>query len=604
MKLNFSFGKFWLVIGVFLAGLFNSVQAQWQTQTIVLKPGWNAVYLHVDASHISLDDLIIVTNGAPISEVWLWQPAASTAQFTTTPQQSSLPNSQWAVWDRSAVVDSLTHLVANGGYLVRNSGPVDYTWRVVGKPVAPRYEWTTSGLNFIGFPTPAATAPKLDVFLTPVPELQRNAEVYRYPGGDLGANNPVRVWSPLFRSVDVKRGEAFWIRAGEAYNRYFGPVSVELQSGSGVHFGDSRGTYSLRLKNMTATARTMTMNLLNSETPPAGQTAITAAPPMLVRGALNTTNLTYQHTVLSGQQSFTLAAQGIPGSEMEIVLGLNRSEMTAVAGSLYAGILRLADTGGLSQIDLPITATVANTTGLWVGEASVTSVGQYLKTYEKGSDGKPRIAEVTTNGAAYLVSRLETNSTPVSQPFPLRLILHNNQATNTVSLLQRVYFGQRSGVSTVATSETLLDPATLGSARRVSAPHLPFTLENIPWAKSSGMLSLGTNLVFIVNLDHNDHASNPFLHTFHPDHDNLNPTFQRVNVVGEESYTVNRTITLSFNAPEGDFSQLTAGTDSMVGNYSEVIAFGGRAGQTRVFNVYGVFNLNRISPIDRLIQPE
>lgn len=603
MKRNSSCGQFYLGAFALLLGAICSVHAQWQTQSVILKPGWNAVYLHVDASHVSLDDLILVPDGAPISEVWLWRPAASTAQFTTSPQQSSLPNSQWVVWDSSTVVDSLTRLSGNGAYLVHNTGSVDYTWRIVGKPVAPRYEWTTSGLNFIGFPTPASSAPRWDAFLTPVPELQRSAEIYRYPGGDLGQNNPVRVWSPLFRTVNVRRGEAFWIRAGETYNRYFGPVSVDLQSSSGIHFSDTRGTYSVRLKNTTATAQTVTMDLLNSEVAPAGQTAITGTPPMLVRGALNTTNLTYHHSVLTNQQSFRLTAQGQPGSELEIVLGLNRSAMTAIPGSLYAGILRLADTGGLSQIDLPISAIVANTAGLWVGQATITHVGQYLTTYERGPDGQPLLAAITEAGAPYLATATNTSYGSVARPYPLRLILHNNQATNQVSLLQRVYFGLRAGVTTVATSENLLDPATLATARRVSAPHLPFALENTPWIQNSGELRLGTNVVFSVSLDHNDHASNPFLHTFHPDHDNLDPTFQRVNAQGEESYTVNRTITLRITAPAYDFSSLTTGTTTMGGDYSEVISFGGRAGQTREFTVYGAFSINRISPIERLTQP-
>ena len=595
--------RVWIGAFALLVGMLASVQAQWQTQSFVLKPGWNAVYLHVDASHVSLDDLILVPNGAPISDVWLWQPAVSTAQFTTTPQQTSVPNSQWAVWDHSpVVVDSLTRLYGNGAYLVRNRGSVDYTWNVVGKPVPPRYDWTTSGLNFIGFPTPASTPPTWDLFLTPVPNLRRTVEIYRYPGGELGTNNPVRVLSPMFRSVSVKRGEAVWIRATN-YNRYFGPVSVDLPSSSGIDFSDSRGTYSLRLKNQTATARTVTMDLLVSETPPAGQAAITGTPPMLVRGALNTTNLTYAHSELTSQKSFTLTAQGQPGSELEIVLGLNRSAMVASAGSLYAGILRLADTGGLSQIDLPITATVANTAGLWVGDAMITQVGQYLKTYQRGADGQPVLAPITAGGAPYVATATNTVLNPVVRAFPLRLILHNDYASNKVSLLQRVYFGARAGVTSVATRENLLDPGTLASARRISAPHLPFNLENTPWIQDSGTMSLGSTNVFSVSLDYNDHASNPFLHTFHPDHDNLDPAFRRVNASGEESYTVNRTIALSFTPPADDFISLTAGTGSMAGTYSEVIRFTGRSGQSREFNVYGFFTVNRISSIERLTQP-
>ena len=63
--------------------LFLSVlplRAQWQDQSVVLKPGWNAVYLHVDASHVGLDDLI-VDLANPISEVWLWRPPSTSLQY-------------------------------------------------------------------------------------------------------------------------------------------------------------------------------------------------------------------------------------------------------------------------------------------------------------------------------------------------------------------------------------------------------------------------------------------------------------------------------------------------------------------------------------------
>jgi len=40
-----------------LAGALPA-HAQWLTQTITLNAGWNAIYLHVDASHTTLQDLI------------------------------------------------------------------------------------------------------------------------------------------------------------------------------------------------------------------------------------------------------------------------------------------------------------------------------------------------------------------------------------------------------------------------------------------------------------------------------------------------------------------------------------------------------------------
>lgn len=63
-----AFGLLWLTLA--------SAQAQWLTQSITLKPGWNAVFLHVDPSHTTLDALVGADGGNPIQEVWLWQPAS------------------------------------------------------------------------------------------------------------------------------------------------------------------------------------------------------------------------------------------------------------------------------------------------------------------------------------------------------------------------------------------------------------------------------------------------------------------------------------------------------------------------------------------------
>ena len=154
-----------LFCAALLASVFtltHPAHAQWQTQTITLKPGYNAVYLHVDASHILLDDLINVV-GNPITEVWLWQPPSSTIQFFDTPQQPSAPSSQWAMWNRSPVIaDSLLRLQGNFAYLVRNTNSVDYVWNLKGKSAPPRNQWTTSGLNFIGFSTPSNSPPNFE----------------------------------------------------------------------------------------------------------------------------------------------------------------------------------------------------------------------------------------------------------------------------------------------------------------------------------------------------------------------------------------------------------------------------------------------------------
>jgi hypothetical protein len=577
-----------------------AAHAQWQTQSMTLKPGWNAVYLHVDASHVSLDTLLGSTG--TIDEIWLWQTPASQLQFVKSPQEPITPNSQWAVWNRSpGNVDTFTQFRPNAAYLVRNSAATNTVWNLVGKPVLPRYEWTTTGQNFIGFPTPAGAPPSFEKFLDQVPALALGAELFRYAGGPM---SPVPVPALVYPSIAARRGEAFWMRAKD-YNAYFGPLGVSLQSGGNtVDFGSRLGTYSVRLKNNSDLTNTFTLSLLPSGDAPSGQPGSVGVPPLLIRGPRSAADLAHLHTTLTTSQvptdhQVTLTPRGKPGSEVEVVLGLNRSAMSSTVGDRYAGILRFADTNGLSQIDVGVAATVADTAGLWVGDASVTQVAQYLVTYAKNADGTPLLAEVTTNGASYVAISTNTTMANVVRPVPLRLIAHNDSG-GQARLLQRVFVGlNAANVPVLATDEAFLGTDNRDGARRISAAHLPFAHTNTPWL-GTGQFREGNNVQFTVPLDYRDQASNPFLHTFHPDHDNLDARFSRVQVQGAESYTLERAITLAVTSPGTNFTSLTTSRDTLTGTYNETITVRGKGSSSRQFTLQGDFSLRRISNIPLL----
>lgn len=595
-----------LIVASLLWAGGGPVHAQWLTQSFNLNSGWNAVYLHVDASHDSIANLVGANAANPITEIWLWTPGPGTRQFLQSPQQPLYASSQWATWNRTASGSSpLQRLTGNSAYLVRvGSNVTSYVWSLKGKPVPPNYQWTVSGLNFLGFPTVPASPPTFYAFLAQAPALLNSAEIYRYTGGDLGDSNPARVLAP--GATPVARGQAFWIRSGEVYNRYFGPFEVTCGDKAGAQFYDNLSTYGLRLRNLTTNALTVTLKLAASETPPAGQTSIAGVPPLLVRGGLNLTNLTYGYTNLSlgGAYSWTLPGQGQSGSEIEIVLGLNRAAITNAAGAFFAGILRFTDSLGFAQIDAPVSAISASRAGLWVGNAAVTQVGEGLKSYQRDAANNL----ILSSNGQYVVSGVATNLGSVPRSFPVRLIVHNAAPGGAVTLLQRVYCGVDARTnSVIALQESSLNPAYLSQARRISAAHLPWTTANTPWP-FSGKLAWGSNLTATVALPYDDQASNPFLHTYHPDHDNLDATFQNKLAQGSESYAVRREITLLVSPPAGDFASLTAAGQTLTGDYLETVTLLGlaRAGgtnDTRRFNVRGVFSLNRISTVSALTAP-
>lgn len=585
-----------IALACFVVGTL-SARAQWVTESFDLKAGWNAVYLHIDASHDTLEHLVGDDLNNPIMEVWAWVPNRTTMQFIQSPQEPVDTSSQWLSWVRNSIEpQTLERLLGNAPYLVRVSANVPtYTWQLKGKPLAPAYEWTTTGLNFLGFPTAPSGPPSFESFLAQAPDLQQKAEIYQYVGGDLGSGNPKRVYA--LRTTPVTRGQAYWIRAGTVYNRYFAPFEVIVSSASGINFGDHISTASLRLRNLTSSNLTVSLKLVESETPPPGQTTIVGAPPLLIRGALNTTNLTYSYTNLpvDTPRDWTLAPKGTEGSETEIVLGLDRASMSSAVGDLLAGVLRFTDSFGFAQINASVSAKVGSRSGLWVGNAAVLQVGQYLKSYERDSSGNP----ITDANGQYIVSGINSDLGAAAYPYSLRLIVHNPDSGEAV-LLQRVYVGPDANTNiVVANQQSALNQAMLSQARRISAAHLPWSSANAGWAFDS-RFGASTNLTTTVTLNYDDHASNPFLHTYHPDHDNLDAKFKNALAQGSESYGVQREIHLVVTPPGDDFTSLTSAGDSITGEYAETIrvlglARSGGTNDTRTFEVHGGFVLRRIA---------
>jgi len=203
-----------------------------------------------------------------------------------------------------------------------------------------------------------------------------------------------------------------------------------------------------------------------------------------------------------------------------------------------------------------------------------------------------------TNGA-YIVTSINTSPAPTASAYPLFLIMHND-GTN-VNLLRRVFFGQDvNSNSILATVESALDPAQLGTARRITAVHFPWTPTNQDW-HFVGQLLPGGSLTTKLTVNYDDQASNPFLHTYHPDHDNLDSTFRYQQPIGVESYQIDRQITLQVAPSANDFNSLTHFGQTFSGFYYETITLTGAGART--FNAAGWFSLNRLSPIATLTGP-
>ena len=597
----------WMVAVLALVGALG-LKAQWLTQTLQLRAGWNAVYLHVDPSHQTIDEMVAPDPTFAVEEVWLRRPDVTGQQFTTSPQMPTTGDSRWVSWSRQDGEGSaLRRMSAGMAYLVRvNASLPGHTWAIRGKAVATRYRWTSTGLNFMGFPVPEGGTPTFtgqQGFFSKAPvEFQRSApEFFRYTDGDLGPSNPGVIFG--LRSATMARGEAYWVNTGDYYNRYFGPVEIGLPESGQLSYGDEGRVIGVRIRNVTSSPLTVTLSLRASEAAPAGQTSVKGVVPLLVREArTNLESMSYPYSRLEAgkSKSWTLAAAGSVGADAEIILGVDRSAMTGSGGDLLAGVLRFTDSLGYSQVDAGVTAKVGIYSGLWVGDAVVTQVGQYLKKYQRGANSAP----VLGPDGKYQVQGMDTSLTGVSMAFPLRLIVHN-PGTGPARLMQQVYLGMdRATNPVVARREGALNRNYLKDSRRISAPHLPFSSVNSGWA-FSGPMAPGRSVTTAVTTRFDDGESNPFLHAYHPDHDNLDGSRAKTVPQGSESYGLVRTMTLQFTPPTDDFDARTSAGQTLGGMYVESVSIkglarGGGNVDARNFEARGTFVLNRISQVPTL----
>ena len=104
---------------------------------------------------------------------------------------------------------------------------------------------------------------------------------------------------------------------------------------------------------------------------------------------------------------------------------------------------------------------------------------------------------------------------------------------------------------------------------------------------------------FEVLLGYNSDA-NPFVHRYHPDHDNLDARFSAaVLPVGRESLTVNRVVVFTFLSSLPGITDAAWGVTMLGGTYVETVT-GLRAVP---ITVKGIFILNRVSDVPSLLTP-
>ncbi|MFH0909410.1 MAG: hypothetical protein V1929_11670 [bacterium] len=570
-------------LSVCLAG---TTFGQWTTQEIDLRPGWNAVFLHVQPEPADCDTIF---SNAPfeVESVRAYNDAFSSVQFVQDVNALVPEGPPWISWFPADAEQSfgvnLFRLECGKAYFIKlpTNAPAA-TWAVVGRPVLMDVDWHASAFNLVGFEVNPTNPPGFSAFFSGSPE---------HAGQPIFRMNATGVWQRATGVEPMRNGEAFWTWLDE-YSRYQGPIRIETDQRAGLDYGRTLMEQSLRIRNAFTNPLTVHLNRRQADPAPAGIEPVKAGDVPL---SIWTTN---------GWQDLPDDVQREdiqPGEEWVVRLAVRRKDMTPYTPDppgqefSYQGLLEVTDDQNLSQRVIPVMAKgleafdadgnpINPSAGLWVGSVVINKVNQ-------PSD---------TNNAAVPL--------PTASEFSFRAIVHvdtNNQAR----LLQHVLVMWKDGSYTngavhvpgryvLVTDDSLADQfsgSTLRDGeqvgRRISSAAFGFR-DPLPMA---GLFGCSTNPLSCVVTTGFDDPLNPFKHLYHPDHDNLDARYS-TNALGQgvESYTVTREIELAFTDEDPEGVTVAGWGDNQVGGVWRETIRGLRHQELRI---EGFFRLQHASGV-------
>jgi len=560
-----------LVAMFLLFAIANPSKAESITQTIPLHPGWNAVFLEVQPA--LTDPAVLFTSITGLQSVWRWNPQTSTVEFIQDPDTLVPEDPQWLVYyPGNPMLTNLHAIHGETAYLIHIDvgAPDPQNLDVQGEPTIPHINWKANSFNLVGFHLDEGNLPFFDTFFSSS-LAHAGQEIYTLNGGD---------WQEVTDpdTTSMLRGEGFWIYC-HGSSEFTGPVSVQLEQGTGLHYGKILSEQEVSLRNISAAEKTLSLSL-------------SALSETVYYWVFDPANDVAGWQEIPSPLNLTIPA----GESQKLRLGVKRAGLTAE--SLYEANMTIADAEGMNIL-VPVSVTGISYSGLWVGNATITKVNEP--------------ANVNPN------ELFKTGS-----EFSLRLILHAEE-TGTVRLLSQVFqmWDENSSNFVVFTDDSLIPnymPAALRDgqpvSRRISAPVFP----RLPagnaimsgTAVSSNELdpSVGNTLSLTITLLKND-PTNPFMHRFNPEH--IEPEFDTVNQEWnfplERIFEIERAIIMTFSDSYDDkpitgVPSLGWGSTEIGGIYHEVI--GSTQGFTGLhkdtLHVEGTFLLHKVSDVSTLTQ--
>ena len=545
----------WLWLFLCVALLPAARGANTTTQTFTLQPGWNAIHLEVQPADQSP---AVVFNGIPIEQVWSYFPTRSPLEFITNPSDGLWNVAGWNVYlppshPDAAVLTDLFAIQAGQAYLVKISGAGAVTLSVTGEPVVRAISWKPDSFTLTGLPIDPATSVRSGDFFF-------NSTAHKtQPRFRLDPNG---VWTALNDNSLLTYGRAYWIFSKGASD-FTAPLAVSFDGTERLDFGHAVESKPFTVTNLSV--NTVTVTIANPGNFP------------LVTSSINATTGETVWTALT-----TLTPSVPAGASFTVEVGVRRAGLPAVSD----GLLTVTAQGVRRFV--PVSAenpAPASNAGLWVGTVTLKAVSEPNKT----------------------VNPQTPTATPAEMNF--RILLHVAGGGAVTLLKEAILMKQPNppGNPPVAGALVLLsNPALIpqfqAPANRDGAPFayrlssIGYDFGTAPDLALSG--AFGSTLAGTIQTLRG-HATNPFKHRYHPDHDDLDASYQ--TPVGlpahlREVPEISRALQMTFAAVvPGDLSP-EAGYSIRTGAYQETVT----GLHKNAIVTTGTFTLRRLNTLGQI----
>jgi hypothetical protein len=569
------------LVGVLLMATSMPLQAAISQQTITLQPGWNAIHIEIQPDQ---RDIATVFAGLPIASVWRWRPDLEGAQFIRDPGEGLQNIAGWFAWfpqpRPDAFLTNLFQIEGGTAYLVRLEGSQSRQVTLAGRPVFKPRAWQANAFSLTGLPVAAGEAPSFAEFFRPS-TAHAGQPIYT-----LDSDGRWRlVTSPSTEIVEA--GRAYWIYT-EGNSNYQGPMHVVLEEGDALEFSAalqeitvvlrnySRGTGSFQIERVDGD----TMPLLyRNEDPETGEIAWPQLRDRLILDAPANTDIFLTLAVdrarfSASRMEQVLALSDEQGTRMQLFVGGNTIQ-PFVDARAKRGIAKAAEDGYA---------------GLWVGEIYVDQVSE--------------------------AQQAGTTPTPTVREFAQRVLLHVDNAGQTRLLKDVIQMWQdgtmmpsavdpsynevdEPGRFVLITDKDLIGLYSGASTRDGTTVGIRYSTIGYDFEGDAlemdgdfgGDRTLQTAVVIEPDL-----PTNPFLHRYHPDHNNLDEQFLNYR---EEAFRVVRDMQFVFSPePPGGIATPGWGDTRTGGTFEESII---GLHRNPIF-VSGRFELRRVSAVAVLNQ--